>query len=114
MDWKKSFQADVREKLRFARKEHKQYLSTGRIIHLQQAGNKLFSAVENYLMFKYDKRVVSYRDLKAIVTDTRDKKLLLDAAQLHYFYYNGGLHMPYYDAEDFFVSVNKRIQSRVN
>lgn len=111
--WKKVFRADIKTKLVYADKEYNKYKSTGRLIYLQQAGNKLFSAVENYMMLKYSQRARSYEAVKGIITDARDKKLLVDAAQLHYFYYNAELQMSRSDAESYYKDVYNKMNDRL-
>lgn len=110
MDWKEEFKKDVKVKLKASEKEYKKYKQTSSIIYLQQACNKLFSAVENYLMVKYKKRVRSYKKLRSVVKGPADKKLLRDAAQMHYFYYNGRLQMEEFDAADYYNDVRKRFE----
>ena len=68
-EWKKIFKEDMLQKLNESKEEFKRYKSTKKVVYLQQAGNKLFSVVENYLMIKYNVRVVSYRELKNVVND---------------------------------------------
>ena len=113
-DWKRVFRKDIKEKLRKSQNEFNRYKSTQRIIYLQQAGNKLFSLIENILQIKYGKRIKNYQQLRHLVKDNKnDKQLLLQAVQLHYFYYNGELHMPYYDAEDIYKIVRNKIKGRI-
>ena len=112
--WKETFLEDVKNKIEYAEKEYDNYIVTGHIIHLQQAGNKLFSAVENYLMLKYDRRVKSYVKVQALSTNNADRLLLSEAVQLHYFYYNAELQMDRYDAEVIYNEVKNKIKRRVS
>lgn len=110
-DWKKTFEKDVLAKILEAKNEFDQYKLTNHSIFLQQAGNKLFSAVENYRRLKYDKRVKSYQTLyKLISHHAQDKKLLLDAVQLHYFFYNAQMQMENYEAEEYYTDVLSRLE----
>lgn len=88
LEWKDMFKKDIRDKLRESKKEYDEYVSTNQVVYLQQAGNKLFSVVENYLMLKYNTRVRSYDDLKILVKNNSfDIKLLKKVSLLHYFFY---------------------------
>jgi len=107
-NWRNLLKNDAKRKLRESKREFEKYNKTSRILYLQQACNKLFSAVENYLIVKYNKRVKNYQDLKAIV-NKRDRMLLTDAAQLHYFYYNGKLQMPESDVIDYYERVYEKM-----
>ena len=110
MDWKTKFKKDIKTKFKHALLEFKKYKKTNQLIYLQQACNKLFSVVENYLMLKYKKRVRSYKRLREIINN-KDKDLLFKAVQLHYFYYNSDLQMSRYEAEDGFQVVYRQMKS---
>ena len=110
MNWRNEFRKDIKRKIKISKAEYKLYKETGSIIYLQQACNKLFSAVENYLMVKYNRKVESYQVLRGFVTNEKNKVMLRDAAQLHYFFYNGKLQMDNVDAESLYGSVFKRLK----
>ena len=106
---KEVFKRDWNNKLEAANKEFQDYKNTDKLMFLQQAGSKLFSAVENYLMYKYNKRVRSYNDLQVVVRNNQDDLYLLSqAAQLHYFFYNADLQMTRYDAESIYKGVRQK------
>jgi hypothetical protein len=110
-DWKQILRKDIQEKLGESKKEYQQFLKTGSTIYLQQAGNKLFSAVENFLMIKHNTRARNYQHLKQIVQNSKeDKQLLFDAAQLHYFFYNAQLQMETDEAVNFYERVEERLK----
>ena len=105
-DWKRVFREDVESKIVESLKEFDDYRKEGHIISLQQACNKLFSAVENYLMLKYDHREKDYQNVKKMVRkDKFDAQLLAKSAQLHYFYYDAELQMDKDEAEVLFQEV---------
>ena len=104
---------DIKNKVRESEREYQQYKRTDHLIYLQQAGNKIFSAVENYMMVKYHQRHKSYEKVKEMITDNADSKLLVDGAQLHYFFYNSDLQMSRYDAETIFKSVLREMKRRL-
>jgi len=113
-DWRDKFIVDVKNKLKAANLEFKQYKQTSSIIYLQQAGGKIFSVVENYLMVKHDYRARSYADLyEKIKSNSHDLLLLKDAFQLHKFFYNGDLQMPVYQAEDEFIRISAILEARI-
>jgi len=112
--WKNVYKKDIKFKLDFGEKEYNLYKKTGYIIYLQQSGNKLFSAVENYLQLKYNKRIKSYQDLKQIIKNNKnDKNLLTLASQLHYFFYNGDLQMDKDDAKNLYILVRDKLKNRL-
>ena len=88
IEWQRIFIQDIKDKLRESRVEFNKYKQTNKVVHLQQAGNKLFSVVENWMMVKHGKRVGSYSELKQLVkNDKNDYKLIVRASRLHYFFY---------------------------
>ncbi len=94
--------------------EFDKYKKENKVIYLQQACNKLFSAVENFLMIKYSRRYKNYQDIKRMVSGNRvDSLLLSEAVQLHYFYYNGDLQMDRYDAETLYKEVRRKLKNRI-
>ena len=111
-DWKSYFKKDINMKLSESKREYDKYNSTGSIIYLQQASNKLFSVVENYLMIKYDNRVKSYKKLY-LMTNHADKQILFEANQLHRFFYNGDLQMETFEAKRLYMIVYNKIKQRV-
>jgi hypothetical protein len=114
MAWQHVFRRDIAQKCIEAKREFSMYKKSENAIYLQQAGNKLFSVVENVLMLKLGKRVRSYAQLRELVkNDNAALKLLTDAAQLHYFFYNADLHIDRYEAEVYYQSVLERIESDV-
>jgi len=114
-NWKIILTKDIKNKLIYANREYQEFKINGCMIHLQQAGNKLFSTVENYFMLKYDKRVVSYQQVRKLISNNiNDRKLLQDSFHLHKFYYNATLHIDIIDAEELYLSVFKRIKQRVD
>lgn len=113
-NWKRVFVKDIKIKLVHSKKEFDLYKTTSSIIYLQQASNKLFSVVENYFMLKYRNRVKSYRQLfEMVVHNSKDKMLLIEANQLHRFYYNGELQMQSYEAVELYMRVYNKIKNRV-
>lgn len=113
-DWRRNFRQDIGRKLEESKKEFELYRKTGYIIYLQQAGNKLFSAVENHLMLKHDYRARSYGDLyEKVKSNNYDRSLLKSAFHLHRFFYNGDLQMPVYQAEDEFIRLSAIMDSRL-
>jgi hypothetical protein len=113
-NWKSVFKKDIESKLKYAEIEFKEYKRTGYIIYLQQSCNKLFSAVENYMMLKYNIRVKSYQELKQIVINNKnDKVLLAQVSQLHYFFYNGDLQMDRDEAEILYIDIKNKLKNRL-
>lgn len=110
--WKQAFKKDIKEKLFHAKIEYQKYAKTQQVIYLQQACNKLFSAVENKIMLKYGRKVTSYGKLREMVlSNTELTHILIEAKQIHQFYYNGDMQMSRYDAEDIFKRLLRQISN---
>jgi len=87
-EWKKIFVQDINDKLIASRKEFDKYKKTSKVVYLQQAGNKLFFVVENWLQVKYGRRISSYKELKQLVSKNKnDLLLVVRVSRLHYFFY---------------------------
>jgi hypothetical protein len=113
-EWKTIFLIDSRAKLTESKKEFVRYKATGKVVYLQQACNKLFSVVENWLMVKYDVRVQSYQQLRGVVKNNAyDRVLLSKASQLHYFYYENVLRGEPEEFEDMYLEVYKVMKERI-
>lgn len=112
--WQNTFQNDIQEKIFQAKDEFHRFNQSQQLIYLQQAGNKLFSAIENFFMIKYNVRVQSYSQLRKIVLKhKKDYHLLRDAVQLHYFFYNADLTMDRIDAIHLFTDVLQRFEKMI-
>jgi hypothetical protein len=113
-EWKKVFKGDINNKLQASEIEHNNYVDTGRVIHLQQAGEKLFSVVENHMMLKYGKMYRSYQDLlKMVKNNASDLTLLTQAKSLHLFYYNSDLYADRYEMDLVYKSVLRQMKNRL-
>ncbi len=114
INWKSYFKKDIENKYKLMINEYSQYENTDNIDYLQQAGNKLFNIVKNYLQVKYNKRMGTYNELKLLVRNNKNNyELLLESAQLRYFFYNGELQMQRDEAEHFYKKVLQKINSRL-
>jgi len=113
-EWKAIFKEDIEQKLLESKNEYDKYKETNRIVFLQQAGNKLFSVVENWLMVKYNKRVQSMRDLREVVKHNKhDRTLLSKVAQLHYFYYENVLRGEAEEFDDIYLEIYEIMKNRI-
>lgn len=114
-EWKRVFNADIKSKLVESKVEFNKYKSTNKIVYLQQAGNKLFSVVENWLMVKYNVRVASYQQLRAVVKNNKNNsRLLSKVAQLHYFYYENRMRGEPEEFADIYLEIYETMRGRVN
>lgn len=114
-EWKKVYLSDIREKLIESKREYDEYKTTKRVVYLQQAGNKLFSVVENYLMIKYKRRTNNYQELRGLISQNSfDRLLLSKVAQLHYFFYENTLRGELEEFEDIYLDVYKTMKNRMN
>jgi hypothetical protein len=113
-EWKQMFTKDCRDKIRESYNEFLKYKKTKKVVFLQQAGNKLFSVVENWLMIKYNVRVTSYIQLRGVVKKNKyDRTLLSKVAQLHYFYYENELRGEASEFEDIYIEIYNIMKRRI-
>ena len=115
IEWKAYSKQDFMAKIKHSHEEYNEHKRTGQVIYLQQACGKLFSAVENYLMVKYKQRRYSYGSLIQLISNNeKDRTLLNDAVQLHYFYYNGETHFLRSVADKIYTIVRRKMLNRIN
>lgn len=115
-NWKTIFKEDLKIKMREADIEYKKYKEdeNNNMIHLQEACEKLYSAVENFLMAKYDKQERGYQAISyRVMNNEKDSSLLNDAVQLHYFFYNGEVSALRQIAERRYNSVRDKLKARL-
>ena len=113
-EWRSVYLSDIHNKLIESKNEYNKYKQLNKIVFLQQAGNKLFSVVENFLMIKYKQRVVSYQNLRDLVRNNSfDRRLLSKVAQLHYFYYENIIRGEPEEFEDIYLEVYETMKSRI-
>jgi len=114
MEWKESFKHDIKTKINHADIEYKKYKKDDKLIYLQQACEKMYSAVENFLMIKYETRAHSYQQLYyRVLANDKDSALLSSAQMLHEFFYNGEIKMLRTDADRVYNSVRDRLKTRL-
>lgn len=114
-EWEAVFVKDVDDKIKESKTEFDEYKDTNKIVYLQQAGNKIFSAVENHLMLKYKTRVRSYQALRKLVkNNVNDRRLVSKAAQLHYFFYQNTVMGEPQEYEDIYLEVYETIKGRID
>jgi len=109
-----SVKANMISMLQYSKIEKDKYMDTGEIIYLQQAGEKLFNALENYIQYINKVRAESFFEIKKlIVQDKPLRKLLYDARTLHRYFYNRELELEEEDAVDLYDSVYGRLKKRI-
>jgi len=114
-EWESIFVKDINDKIKESKIEFDEYKDTDKIVYLQQAGNKIFSAVENHLMLKYKTRVRSYQALRKLVKNNiNDRRLVSKAAQLHYFFYQNTVMGEPQEYEDIYLEVYEIIKARID
>ena len=65
-------------------------------------------------MVKYGKRTFSYNStLKVVENNADDKYMLIQACQLHRFYYNGRLQMGKKEANEIYQRIKIKIKERI-
>ena len=104
---------NMKNMIKYSKQEFQTYKSTKDIVYLQQAGEKLFNALESYLSFIYKTRVEYYQQLRLMIKEKSVVKLLYDARDLHRFFYHGTNEMIEQDAVELYESVLGRIENRI-
>lgn len=99
--------------LDYAEREFKQYKKTGDVVYLQQAGEKLFNAIENYIQYVNRMRYENFYEIQRSIKEKPLKRLLYDARNLHRFFYNGELEMTPEYAEEEFIRISALMKGRV-
>jgi len=99
--------------IKYSKSEFQQYKRTKNIIYLQQAGEKLFNALENYIQYINKIQARNFYEVKNLIKEKTLRILLYDAKNLHIFFYNGELEMNEEDVVDLYESVLKRTESRI-
>ena len=109
----KAVRSNMMSMLEYADKEFNQYKKTGDVVYLQQAGKKLFNAIENYIQYVNKMRYESFYEIQKSIREKPLKRLLYDARNLHRFFYNGELEMTPEYAEDEFIRINALMKGRM-
>jgi len=109
----KAVKTNMMSMLKYSALEFKEYKKTGNIIYLQQAGEKLFNALENYIQYINKTRYSSMYEIKIHTKEKPLRRLLYDALNLHRFFYNGELEMTRDYAEDEYIRISALLQARV-
>lgn len=104
---------NMKSMVKYSKSEYNKYKSTRNIIYLQQAGEKLFNAIENYIQFINKLMVGSFYEIKSLVKEQPLRKLLYDAQDLHRFFYRGELEMNIIDAENLYKSILIKFEQRI-
>ena len=99
--------------IKASKQEFDRYKSTKDIVLLQQAGEKLFNALENYIQFVNKNMAGSFYEIKGLIKEKSLRKLLYDAKDLHIFFYRGELEMNKEDVIDLYLNVRNRIEERI-
>lgn len=79
---------NMRNMLKYSKLEYAEYKKTQDIILLQQAGEKLFNAIENYIEDYYQVKVDSFYELTNLTKERELRDLLYKGRELHRFFYN--------------------------
>lgn len=107
------FKRNARDMLKYSTIEYQRYKSTRNIIHLQQAGEKLFNATESYISYMQNRRYFGYGFLAHSVREKELYNLLRNARDLHIFFYNAETEIPENRAEELYVVVLQKLKNRI-
>lgn len=85
-----------------------------KLVLLQQAGEKLFCAVEAYITLKYNSPVKGFGMAVSMTSERSDEQLLYDARQLHRYFYNYTDEYPKYNrVVAIYTNVKKRLKDKI-
>ena len=75
------------EMIKYSKSEFNKFKSSKNPIYLQQAGEKLFNSIENYIALINKMRIESFYEAKQLVIKDKPlQKLLFDSRELHRFF----------------------------
>jgi len=111
--WIPSFRQDINSKWSAMNEEYNLYLDNNKAVYLQQACEKLFSIIENYLQIKYAYKTDSYGNLLSKVSND-DSIFLSGAMQLHRYFYNGQTELLDLQAQQLYLTYRDKMKSRLN
>jgi len=89
---------NMKNMIKYSKQEFNTYKSTKDIVYLQQAGEKLFNALENYIQFINRVEAFSFYGIKNLIKEKSLRRLLYDGKDLHRFFYRGENEMTVDDA----------------
>ena len=105
---------NMKSMLKYSKSEYNKYKSTENIIYLQQAGEKLFNVIENYVGVINNIQIQNFQDaLQRTFKEKPLQNLLYDARNLHRFFYNSTNEYTIEKAEEIYKSVLERIENRI-
>lgn len=99
--------------IKYSKQEYQQFKKTKEVVYLQQAGEKLFNALENYVQYINKIQARNFYEIKSLIKEKSLRQLLYDAQDLHRFFYNGELEMNVEDVTDLYESVLSRTEERI-
>jgi hypothetical protein len=101
--------------LEYSSKEYQRYLSSDRqkIIHLQQAGEKLVSAFGEYIDFVNNTSFGNHGERTRHIREKELSELFQEANALHEFFYEGEVNYQRGFIEELYLRVRRKIKSRI-
>ena len=100
--------------LKHSKSEFNKFENERKQIYLQQAGEKLFNTIENYISLINRLRIESFYEAKQLVIKDKSlQKLLFDARELHRFFYHGINEFNVGYIEDLYKNVLDRTEDRI-
>ena len=100
--------------MKYSKEEHAKFKSTDNVVWLQQAGEKLFCALENYIQYLHQIQTGSFEETKNLVREKALRNLLYRARDLHRFFYNERNEMNIEDADELYEEVYKKVKARID
>jgi hypothetical protein len=105
---------NIKNMMKYSKNEYQKYKKTRNIIYLQQAGEKLFNAIENYIGLANKVFVDSFYSAKQLTMRNKPlRKLLYDGRALHRFFYNSTNELDAYEAESLYIRTYKNLNERI-
>ncbi len=104
---------NMKNMLQWSKIEYDKFKEKREIIHLQQAGEKLFNAIELYLSYISGYRFDTHGAPYQVIREKKLLELLNDANTLHQFFYNAENRASIEFIEEKYKNVWNRIYQRI-
>jgi len=107
-------EANMKGMMKYSRREYDQYKSSKNQIYLQQACEKLFSALNNYIEIVNNTRISGAPDVKRLVVKEKSlAELYYDCLGLHRYFYTGDYDVDVGFIESKYLESYKKLQQRI-
>ena len=107
-------EANMKGMMKYSKQEYEEYKTTKKQIYLQQACEKLFSALNNYVEIINNTRVSGSPDVKRLVVKEKSlAELYYVCLGLHRYFYTGDYDVDVTFIEKKYLDSYKKLQKRI-